>query len=291
MRNLLTVAASAALLNFAAPTAHATIIQVTLATFPGVPILDQMIDDSAGPITASIGGTIAGDFGDASAAIGPSGDLGMSAHQRRPGNLRTAVGIRNDFIPNLTGTPRNAQANFIIDGGQLALVGGLLSDLHFILQLGATIYDADNDVVSTSSWFSSISIVELGPSSGGRVTTFQGEDIGAAPAAASPIIIEIPSSLQTFDIGLVPSSGYVDLVYRAEFESLVSDFAELVFWEFSDPLSVDGASQFPTVSFLGMDETPAAVPAPAMQSLLAVGLLLVGLRRYARISSPSGEAA
>lgn len=91
------------------------------------------------------------------------------------------------------GSPRNAEARFIIDGGELNFLAGPLSTLDLTLNLRV-----DFDTVFQSS------IRLTGDDAAGNpgFTTF-GTDIGATRDPARGWRIDIPFSFQTVDLGVL----------------------------------------------------------------------------------------
>jgi hypothetical protein len=201
----------------------------------------------------------------------------MQAQFFGTGQLSTAISISNFNISNLTGSPRSAVAYFVIDGGSLSFVADTGSNLSFFLKLDAVVRALDGHDISERTWETYIDMV-MTPNGGfvPEVTT-SGVDIGATTGAL-PFVVDIPKSQQSFDLGVVPVTGHIALTYEVAAIARVQGFAENVAWQFSDPLSVDGPSQFPTVEFLN-DTTVSQVPAPASLPLVAAGLAGLGLCR------------
>ena len=155
-----------------------------------------------------------------------------------------------------------ARANFIIDGGELIFLAD--GNLLFTLQLRASISDRDGNSVDHSQW-DSYAILAPGPA--GTELTINGNDIGIE--MVDPISARIPLSFQTFDIGTVPAGGSLSLSYHASVFAAAPQFAEIIAWRFSDPLSIDGPGEVPGVTFEAVPE-PASAPLIGVAALAAV---------------------
>lgn len=228
----------------------------------------DFIDNTGGPITSAISAGIAGTSDgiryDASGSVGPFGNFGLSgalfgAPQLGPAEHRAQVYISSDEFVNLTGVTRNVVANFIIDGGFFDSTAGLGSNLSFLLTLSrdfSIIFQSGGDLTATSA--------------GGGSTVFTpfGADIGAVQTG--PTHVDIPVSFQSVDLGQLLPGETMRLEYQLDIIADIEDFAEGVFYEFSDPLDTSGSGNFPTIEFLAA--APSGVPEPNGFAALATGL-------------------
>ncbi|MDJ0789801.1 MAG: hypothetical protein QNK05_23640 [Myxococcota bacterium] len=226
---------------------------------------DEVTAPTAAGITRSVFASFSIPQGQASGAIGPFGNLGVQGSQSGPGELFTQVKITSDEFVNRSSFAQPARLNFIVDGGSLALntvPGGSLE-----LSLSIRVDGASG----CSTCFSSRIRLEDTSASGGLPTlTFLGADLGAVDLGNGEV--EIPFSFQSADLGLVPPGGTLEIEYFLNIQSDVPRFAEILRYEFSDPLDVEGDSgERPVVVF----STPEAVPPLAL-------LLLAPLVRAAR---------
>jgi hypothetical protein len=231
------------------------------------------------PALRDVSAQITGFYGSAFAAAGLFGDVGMQGEVHRSGQMRTVAFIENDTFVNLLGVPQFARTNFIIDGGQILLLGGPVATIQYSIDIGFFIYDSAGGVVDVGRW-QSAGIVESRDFNRPTLTVF-GEDIGVALVPNS-IIVDIPLSFHTFDIGIIPPGGSIDLTYQADFRS-DTQLVEIAAWRFSDPGNITGAGDFPTVTF-----SPAAVPEPGAALAIGVGLAVAAwkaCRRRARRST------
>lgn len=203
-------------------------------------------------------------------SVGRFGQLGVQSELFRPGRLVNQVIIESDEHVNLTGRPQNAVANFIIDGGSASMIADVGSTLELQINIEALIFQ-DTTFLRREAWQGGFEL-EVMPGSGGNpeFRTF-GEDILATFNGISDV--DIPFSFQTFDIGAIPPSGRIELEYFLHVEADVVGFAEGVFWQFSDPLTVQmggGQPLAPTV----------IIPEPASAAMVfALGALGVITRR------------
>ncbi|WP_182865416.1 hypothetical protein [Stieleria mannarensis] len=207
----------------------------------------------------------------ASGSVGEFGNYGLQASTSRTGELRAQVVIEADVqAPPIGGSPREAFANFIIDGGQFVFVAGENSTLEFILTLSA-----DRSAVFQSA-------LEMTGSPGGNTPTLTqfGADIGAEQNGST---VDIPFSFQNVSLGVLNPGQSILLEYQLDIIADIQDFSEVTIFEFQDPLSVEPPLATidqlrPTISFVS------AVPEPsfAMIGLVACGIVMVSRKRPGR---------
>lgn len=229
-------------------------------------------------ITTAITAAVAGSGYRASATLGQFGALGVQAAQVRTGEMMSQVYVADDDIVNPLGVARRAVANFIIDGGRFNLTAaadatGLPSFIEWQLDVTSSIDGVGAGFFQTYGRMESTDFTNVALTTGGQ-------DIGAAFVGTSGNEVEIPLGFYSFEIGVLPPSGVLEIEYLLTIES-EGRSVEGIFWQFSDPLDVAGAG-FVSIDYLPIDP-PVAVPAPTPAALLLAGLpVLAGLRRRVR---------
>lgn len=214
----------------------------------------------------------------ASGSVGEFGALGVSGSHFRGGSLSAQVDIRDDAIRNPFGVPVNAVANFIVDGGRLALTAASSDPadpafLELVLTVTSRVTGSSRRVFQSIITLESTNFMT-------PTLTQRGSSLGAF-AIPNTDIVEIPFSFQSLDIGVIPAGGSVEIDYQLIIESQ-AEIAEGVFFEFSDPLDVTGARPF-SVEFL-----PLVAPEPRLGALLLAGLgALAGLSQGAGSGRPN----
>jgi len=232
------------------------------------------------PISRPTFASLAGSGYESSAAIGVFGAVGVDGFNIFPGELSNQVVVTSDEHRNLNGIPANATLNFIVDGGQVTLDWAPEAEFQFALTINAEIFDAFDSLVRNRHWQSGFELATDGLPGSGRIDTFikSGEDIGAT---LDPTIgtVDIPFSLQTLDLGTVPTGGRLELSYFVDFYSTIPQFAEVHHWSYSDPLtaSLDSTPRL-TVDF---DPIGTAIPEPSALGFAGflVAAFLVAARR------------
>jgi hypothetical protein len=205
------------------------------------------------------------------ASAGRFGQVGLSGRTIAPGRFTTEVEILDNDIFNPTTSARRATANFIVDGGDMALVAAAGSSLSFNLLIEAAIGGSVGTVFD--------SFVRLDVDAQGATQFSVLGDSLDAQKSAIPFAAEIPLSFQSVDLGIVGPNETLGLRYTASFDANVIGFAEVVEFGFSDPLTV--GLQPVSIRFEPATlENVAPVPLPAGAPLLVAGLAaLAWLRR------------
>ena len=269
---------------------HAQIVQTVFANFSSGGSVDAsnsdgVISDANGNILRDIGATITGTFGTASASAGAFGNLGISGEQYQPGEYITSVEIVSTLPQNPFGVPAHAVANFIIDGGSLQMLAGPESSVDFDLEIDADITTSGalishdfhtRAVLSTPAGGPPDSIVPP------VLVTSGANDIGITQDPSG--LVTIPLSFQTLDLGIVDPGSTVHWKYTVMMTTKVPTALEVILFEFSDPLNIDGVGEAPTVTF-----TPAqsvAAPEPPTLVLFALGLAGFAFAARRRVSAP-----
>lgn len=206
-------------------------------------------------------------------SVGLFGALGVTGFHFDPGRLETQVVISDDAIANPFSVPMRAVASFIIDGGIFDLIAG----------------SSDPTMPASLEWQLDVFSDALGGVFGPHFQSFLtlesddftnvtlsggGAPVGAFKTTPGGTRVEMPFSFQSLDLGTIPGGGVIDLQYVMGIRTR-AEVAEGVFFEFSDPLDVQGVSPF-SVQFLPVPE-PAA-----LMGLLATAASLHSLRRRTR---------
>ena len=192
----------------------------------------------------------------ASGSVGEFGNFGVSGSFFRTGSLLSRVTISADVTAPPFAAPSPAEARFIIDGGQLNAVIGASSNVLMNLELTAT---TSRDV---RRWESTVSM--NGSLSGLPSVNFQGMDIGATQNQQNPSIVDIPLSFQTFELGILNPGESIAFRYEFVIQSQVPDFAEGIFFQFQDPLTLNPP--------IGPPFRPTIIAVPEPSSLLMLNL-------------------
>lgn len=294
----------AALAASAAPARAGVVQQVTTEFNPafGAPLFDQdsVFALNSADITTNIFANVSpGPFDSvATASAGSLGQVGLAMRMISRGTLTSEVLVASDEFVNLFGSPAAVRANFIIDGGQLADFFSRDARVTFSLEVGAEHVGTAGAIQDESSMtFAGRSAAAFGGAggffpgffggsylldmivdpSGNRTVTetiFGGLDLEPTVTGGN---VEIPFSLQSVDLGVLPPGERLLLGYRASIDIAVDGATEGILAAFSDPFGLTGDAIRQSLIF-----TPlvAQVPAPATLPLVALGLaLLLGRRR------------
>ena len=236
---------------------------------------DDAIDDRNGDIdraiTAQIGQKVGnsrvGDFF-ARGSVGAFGELGVEGETIAVGELDTQILIESDDFQNITGRAQQATVRFIIDGGRASMFAGAGSVIDFTMTVRK-----DFDTVFQTAF----ELLALPGGVGNQLTLF-GDDIGIA---VNPLngVVEIPLAFVSADLGIIPPNERFSLEYQLDITATIVGFAEVAFFEFSDPFGVDMGGPFTGI----VEFQPVPLPASAPLMLGAVALLArLGKRRRGR---------
>jgi len=271
-KSALTVAASLAGLLFADSSTAAIRQQIFLEFDPDPAVIGDAIRDgdiiegaTEADIDRALIASIAGPGFSASGSVGEFGNYGVNGTIFTRGELRAQVLIEADVSTPPFGSPRAAEANFIIDGGELSFLAGPLSTLELTLTL-----IADSDFVFQTG----IELVGDGAAGNPDFTTF-GADIGAVRDPSLGWRINIPFSFQSVDLGVLSPGQTLDFSYQLDIIATIEDYAEVVAFEFQDPLTIEPPPAGPESLRAGI----APVPLPAAVWLFAPAVALLGLRQ------------
>lgn len=277
VKSALTVAASLAGLLFADSSTAAIRQQVFLGFDPDPTVIGDEINDgdiiegaTEADIDRALIASIAGPGFSASGSVGEFGNYGVNGTIFTRGELRAQVVIEADVSTPPFGSPRDAEANFIIDGGELSFLAGPLSTLELTLTL-----IADSDFVFQTG----IELVGDGAAGNPSFATF-GADIGAVRDPSLGWRINIPFSFQSVDLGVLSPGQTLDFSYQLDIVATIEDYAEVVAFEFEDPLTIEPPPAGPESLRAGI----APVPLPAAGWLLAPAVALLGLRQRCRLA-------
>jgi hypothetical protein len=197
---------------------------------PGGPALDT--DSIGGMSETDINADILASFGIPNsslfgiAAAGRFGNVGLRGAYGRPGdaNMALQVLVESALFTNLLGFTQHVRADFVIDGGTMQMLAGIGSTLGYRLSLDAFVYDETGQLQSTPSFLSEGALTQTGNFAWTFFAT--GEDIGAAVNPSKARQVDIPLSLQSFDIGDVLPGWTVGISYFFSFEASFVDFSE-----------------------------------------------------------------
>jgi hypothetical protein len=183
------------------------------------------------------------------------------------GSVPSPLAVARDLRRAGTDLHGFAGTNFVIDGGSILLDG-----------IGSITYRIDIQDLQDHVLWTTGGILEV-PGSSAPSLTITGTDIGATLSGRT---VQIPLTFVTLDLGIVPAGGQVGLRYDAVFHSdLFPVRLELATWGFSDPGTVEGVGDFPTITFTPVD----AVPEPATGLLWPCAVITAIAMRYGRLLS------
>jgi hypothetical protein len=204
------------------------------------------------------------------AAAGVFGEVGISVGilAARDADFHTLtgqveIGAHPAFV-NTFGFPIHVFSDFVIDGGELFVIGDPGSYAKYDIRLAA----------HGSLRFLSIGTLEVTPS-GDRVFTQLEDDIGATFDGDDRV--EIPLSFQSADLGILQPGEPLGMTYDLVLEIGTGPQGEVVSADFSDPFHLSGHGVFGTLRFVPAG--PAVVPEPATLALVAPGALVLLARR------------
>lgn len=280
---LLRIAFALTLLVLGALPAFATVEQQIIVRFD--PDFDASTPDDTGssdsirvPTSGDIDRAIFASINDpgrgfsASGSVGVFGNLGVQGMQIRSGELLSQVVIESDEFLNLSSSPAEVRANFIIDGGLFELVFAPGATLEYQLDVFGR-----SPSLSILGGFQTGGML-VGDASGTTTFSTFGSDIGATFDGLSQV--EIPLSFQSAVLGTVQPGERLEIQYQLDIRTNVPAFAEVLRYEFSDPLDVDGPGDFP--GSMDLEVVP-VIPEPGTALLLGLGLVGLGAsRRSAR---------
>jgi hypothetical protein len=277
--------AIAALAVTTAHAAHAKIAHTVTTEYIGPTDSASEFDDKVAPLGSDPELAfvfINGENYQSVGSIGPTGQFGFDGQiSFGSGSLRTDTTISASGIPNLTSVPQVATSNVLIDGGAFTLdFSSDGSSLLFEWALTAVVTDALGTEIDRRAFRSE---AELAWSSGTLDATITGFDLGMTFDALTSTIT-VPASLQSFDLGVIPPDGALNLIYEADAFANIpfTVFTEFMRYQFSDPATV-GLSGAPEL----VDVALTPVPVPAALPLLASGVAgLALLRRSTRRRHP-----
>lgn len=268
----LLIASSLAAVLFAGASPAAIRQQIFLSFDPDPSMFGDEIRDSdsiEGATDADIDrallASIAGPGFNAVGSVGEFGNYGVSGAISSRGELHAQVYIEADVTAPPFGSPREAQANFIIDGGELSFLAGSQSTLDLTLTLR----------VDGGAVFQSALTLTGDDAAGNPDFMLFGTDIGAVRDPSLGWRINIPFSFQSVDLGVLNPGQTIDFEYQLDIVATIMDYAEVVAFEFQDPLSIEPPPVAPEALRTGI----APVPLPAAVWLLAPAAALLGLRR------------
>jgi hypothetical protein len=243
----------------------------------------------------------------ASAAAGAFGNVGLASRMVQEVATGVFSGARvliaSDEFVNVTGAPQSAVARFIVDGGLLAgaqasyrLVVGArnlgnaaltteLDDLELLIFLADNLFFFDTGFASQGSLRTQGGVSQYSVFNNPSAT--ETSDLGAAFDPANRRV-DIPLSLQSFDLGVLNPGDRLLLFYSLYLETAAIG-GPVATASFSDPLTLAGNVNFPTVVFR---DAHIAAPEASALSLLVVGLACLCLRRRLaerRALSPRGH--
>lgn len=286
-----------------------------LGTPPAVFDTDDVFVPTSGDVTtnifAGIGGTGSGSPGYfANASAGIFGDVGLNAGAFGVGQgsqLGTEVVIGSDEFVNVSGRPVNVEAAFIVDGGFIQDFFTFDTTVTFILEVGAqnlgvTGPETDSSAMEVATrqaaGFGGAGGFFSGYEGGRYTATYSvdanrnrsfsdtvegGLDLGATfnptpgPGDMS-IVVDIPFSLQTLDLGTMLPGDRLLLGYVARIEIEQDGISEGIYAGFSDPLQLSNNGIRNSLTFTPVSQT-VAVPAPASLPVMAAGLVGLGFVR------------
>ena len=216
----------------------------------------------------------AGVFGDVGSAVGLLAPRDTDFHELRAVTTISA----NPVVVNTFGHPVQVFADFILDGGELSVVGGPGSFASYELYL-------IRDFIRRFDTKGTLEVDALG----NRVFTTRGTDIGAVHAGGSRV--DVPLSFQSADLGVLAPGEELWLGYFLDVHVGTGRSGEIVEASFSDPFALSGHPVFGTLRFVPVG--PTVVPEPSTVTLVAAGAvcLLAGARRQARGASPPRSRA
>jgi hypothetical protein len=214
---------------------------------------------------------------DLSASAGTFGQVGLAGRMIAAGKYSSTVSILDNAILNPLSAPQRASANFIVDGGAMALIAGKGSSLAFDLLIESATSSGGIRTV-----FDSRVRLEVDSSGATNVST-SGDSLGVTWSPGD-WRVEIPLSFQSVDLGIIAPNDSIGLRYEATMMADIVGFAEIAEFGFSDPLT--GMLAPTSIRFEAATLEPtgpsSSVPEPVGAPLLGFALAAGALARRRR---------
>jgi hypothetical protein len=205
--------------------------------------------------------------------VGRFGAVGLEVSDVSGIGSRTTAGVTvsNDEFVNLLPRPIHVTSTVLIDGGSMQSFGTLPgSSIEYSYVLGDGVGLLAKHRYDSTGMLSTDSAGNLSFQTTGSI------DLGAtfAPSPNNPNsgTVTIPASLQTFDFGIIPPGGVLELDYEFSFDIITVGSDGFLTGRFSDPFHL---SAHPALGIISVEPVTSDVPEPSALLLFGIGLAAI----------------